>query len=77
MLELEKIRRKREINEIIKVEIFENMLNSLIDKTQWEKLLLDVINKKIDPYSAAKSIMDPLFRRWFFKLYPTEKSLIL
>ena len=62
VLELEKIRRKREINEIIKVEIFENMLNSLIDKTQWEKLLLDVINKKIDPYSAAKSIMDPLFQ---------------
>ncbi|MHA1946787.1 MAG: methylmalonyl Co-A mutase-associated GTPase MeaB [Candidatus Hodarchaeales archaeon] len=62
VLELEKIRRKREINEIIKVEIFENMLNSLIDKQEWEKLLMDVINKKIDPYSAAKSIMDPLFR---------------
>ncbi|MCK4848038.1 MAG: methylmalonyl Co-A mutase-associated GTPase MeaB [Candidatus Heimdallarchaeota archaeon] len=62
VLELEMIRRKREINEIIKVEIFENMLTSLIDKTQWEDLLLDVINKKIDPYSAAKSIMDPLFR---------------
>ena len=62
VLELEKIRRKREINEIIKVEIFENMLNSLIDKLVWDKLLMDVINKKIDPYSAAKSIMDPLFR---------------
>ena len=62
VLELEMIRRKREINEIIKVEIFENMLSSLIDKQEWEKLLLDVINKKIDPYSAAKSIMDPLFR---------------
>lgn len=62
VLELEKIRRKREINEIIKVEIFENILNSLNNKTQWEKLLLDVINKKMDPYSAAKTIMDPLFR---------------
>ena len=48
VLELEMVRRKREINEIIKVEIFENMMNSLIDKQEWEKLLMDVINKKID-----------------------------
>lgn len=61
-LELEKKRRKNEINEIIKVEIFENMLTSLIDKQKWEKILQDVISKKIDPYSAARSIMDPLFR---------------
>jgi LAO/AO transport system kinase len=61
-LEQEKIRRKNEINEIIKVEIFENMLTSLIGKQEWEKLLKEVIAKKVDPYSAARSIMDPLFR---------------
>jgi len=55
-------RRKNEINEIIKVEIFENMLTSLIGKQEWEKILQDVISKKLDPYSAARSIMDPLFR---------------
>lgn len=60
--EQEKIRRKNEINEIIKVEIFDNMLTSLIGKQEWEKLLKDVITKKLDPYSAARSIMDPLFR---------------
>ncbi len=60
--EQEKIRRKNEIHEIIKVEIFENMLTSIIGKQEWEKLLTDVISKKIDPYSAARSIMDPIFR---------------
>ncbi|PWI48539.1 methylmalonyl Co-A mutase-associated GTPase MeaB [Candidatus Heimdallarchaeota archaeon B3_Heim] len=60
--EQEKIRRKNEIHEIIKVEIFENMLTSLIGKQEWEKLLQEVISKKTDPYSAARSIMDPLFR---------------
>ncbi|MFX0053026.1 MAG: methylmalonyl Co-A mutase-associated GTPase MeaB [Candidatus Hodarchaeota archaeon] len=61
-LEREMIRRKNEINEIIKVEIFENMLENLINKQKWEEILQDVIKKKIDPYSAARSIMDPLFR---------------
>jgi LAO/AO transport system kinase len=61
-LELEMKRRKNEINEIIKVEIFENMLTSLIGKQEWEKILQNVIDKKVDPYSAARSIMDPLFR---------------
>ena len=61
-LEAEMKRRKNEIHEIIKVEIFENMLTSLIGKQKWEKILKDVIDKKIDPYSAARSIMDPLFR---------------
>lgn len=61
-LEAEMTRRKNEINEIIKVEIFENMLTSLIGKQEWEKILHDVIHKKTDPYSAARSIMDPLFR---------------
>ncbi len=60
--EQEMIRRKNEIHEIIKVEIFENMLTSLIGRQEWEKILKDVISKKLDPYSAAKSIMDPLFR---------------
>jgi len=62
-LEREKSRRKSEILEIIKVEIFENILENLINKQKWEEILLDVINKKHDPYSAARSIMDPLFRR--------------
>ncbi len=61
-IEQEMTRRKNEIHEIIKVEIFENMLTSLIGKQEWEKILKDVISKKIDPYSAARSIMDPLFR---------------
>ena len=61
-LEAEMKRRKNEIHEIIKVEIFENMLISLIGKQEWEKILHDIIAKKIDPYSAARSIMDPLFR---------------
>ncbi|MHA2053595.1 MAG: methylmalonyl Co-A mutase-associated GTPase MeaB, partial [Candidatus Hodarchaeales archaeon] len=61
VLELEKKRRKNEINEILKVEIFENMLISIIGKQEWDKLLLNVIEKKIDPYSAARSILDPLF----------------
>jgi LAO/AO transport system kinase len=60
--EREMVRRKNEINEIIKVEIFENMLENLINKQKWEEILQDVIKKKTDPYSAAKSIMDPLFR---------------
>ncbi|MHA2055886.1 MAG: methylmalonyl Co-A mutase-associated GTPase MeaB [Candidatus Hodarchaeales archaeon] len=61
VLELEKKRRKNEINEILKVEIFENLLTSIIGKQEWDKLLLNVIEKKIDPYSAARSILDPLF----------------
>ncbi|MFX0173557.1 MAG: methylmalonyl Co-A mutase-associated GTPase MeaB [Candidatus Hodarchaeota archaeon] len=61
-LEREMVRRKNEINEIIKVEIFENMLENLINKQKWEEILQDVIKKKIDPYSAARSIMDPMFR---------------
>ncbi len=60
-LEQEMNRRKHEILEILKTEIFENMLTSVIDKQKWEKLLLEVINKQNDPYSAARSIMDPLF----------------
>ena len=60
-LEAEMKRRKNEIHEIIKVEIFENMLTSLIGRQEWEKILHDVIDKKLDPYSAARSIMDPLF----------------
>lgn len=60
--ERELSRRKNEILEIIKVEFFENILESIINKQQWEEILNDVITKKKDPYSAAKSIMDPLFR---------------
>lgn len=61
-LELEMTRRKHEILEIVKTEIFENMLKNIIDKQKWEKLLLEVIRKENDPYSAARSIMDPLFQ---------------
>lgn len=61
-LEQEMKRRKHEILEIIKVEIFENMLSSLMNRQKWEKILLEVIQKKSDPYSAAYSILDPLFR---------------
>ncbi|WP_455462838.1 methylmalonyl Co-A mutase-associated GTPase MeaB [Candidatus Hodarchaeum mangrovi] len=61
-LEQEMKRRKHEILEIIKVEIFENMLSSLMNRQKWEKILLEVIQKKSDPYSAANSILDPLFR---------------
>lgn len=61
-LEQEMERRKYEILEILKVEIFENMLKNIIDKQKWEKLLLEVIEKKNDPYSVAKTIMDPLFQ---------------
>jgi LAO/AO transport system kinase len=60
-LEQEMNRRKHEILEILKTEIFENMLTNIIDRQKWEKLLLEVIKKENDPYSAAKSIMDPLF----------------
>ena len=60
--ERELSRRKNEILEIIKVEFFENILESIVNKQQWEEILNDVITKKKDPYSAAKSIMDPLFR---------------
>jgi len=61
-LEQEMIRRKHEINEIIKVEIFENMLTSIVNKQKWEEIIRNVINKKVDPYSAAASILDPLFQ---------------
>jgi LAO/AO transport system kinase len=61
-LEREMARRKKEINEIIKVEIFDNMLENIMNKQRWEEILKEVIEKKCDPYSAAKSIMDPLFR---------------
>lgn len=61
-LEQEMERRKHEILEIIKAEIFENLLNNIIDKQKWETLLKEVIEKKNDPYSAAKTIMDPLFQ---------------
>ncbi len=59
--ERELTRRKYEILEIIKVEFFENILENVVNKQQWEKILIDVITKNLDPYSAAKSIMDPLF----------------
>ncbi|MHA2328131.1 MAG: methylmalonyl Co-A mutase-associated GTPase MeaB [Candidatus Hodarchaeales archaeon] len=61
-LEREKTRRKQEILEIIREEIFENILTNLIEKQKWEELLFDVIEKRTDPYSAAQSIFDPLFR---------------
>lgn len=60
--ERELIRRKNEILEIIKVEFFENILENLVNKQKWEEILDEVITKKKDPYSAAKSIMDPFFR---------------
>ncbi len=60
--EREFIRRKNEILEIIKVEFFENILENLVNKQKWEEILNEVILKKRDPYSAAKSIMDPFFR---------------
>lgn len=61
-LEQEMERRKYEILQIVKVEIFEKMLRNIIDKQKWDKLLLEVIEKKNDPYSAAKTIIDPLFQ---------------
>ncbi|MHA2247916.1 MAG: methylmalonyl Co-A mutase-associated GTPase MeaB [Candidatus Hodarchaeales archaeon] len=60
--EREFIRRKNEILDILKVEFFENILENLVNKQKWEEILSDVITKKKDPYSAAKSIMDPFFR---------------
>ena len=60
--EREFIRRKNEILEILKVEFFENILENLVNKQKWEEILNDVITKKKDPYSAALSIMDPLFQ---------------
>lgn len=60
--ERELIQRKNEILEIIKVEFFENILENLVNKQKWEEILNEVITKKKDPYSAAKSIMDPFFR---------------
>jgi LAO/AO transport system kinase len=55
-------RRKSEIQEIIKYEIFENMLDNLYDRQKWEAILQRVIDKKEDPYTAATKIMDPLFQ---------------
>ncbi|MHA1973878.1 MAG: methylmalonyl Co-A mutase-associated GTPase MeaB [Candidatus Hodarchaeales archaeon] len=60
--EQEMMKRKHEIHEIIKVEIFENMLTSLVNKQKWEEILRNVIDKKVDPYSAASAILDPLFQ---------------
>lgn len=60
--ERELTRRKNEILEIIKVEFFENILDNLVNRQKWEEILNEVITKKTDPYSAAKSIMDPFFR---------------
>ncbi|MFX1284061.1 MAG: methylmalonyl Co-A mutase-associated GTPase MeaB [Promethearchaeota archaeon] len=60
--EREFIRRKNEILEIIKVEFFENILENLVNKQKWEEILNEVISKEKDPYSAAKSIIDPFFR---------------
>lgn len=54
-------RRKSEIKEIIKYEIFDNMLENLYDRQRWETVLQRVIDKKEDPYTAAARIMDPLF----------------
>lgn len=60
--ERELTRRKNEILEILKVEFFENILKYLVNKQKWEEILNEVSMKKTDPYSAAKSIMDPFFR---------------
>ncbi|MFW9779619.1 MAG: methylmalonyl Co-A mutase-associated GTPase MeaB [Candidatus Heimdallarchaeota archaeon] len=60
--EREFVRRKSEIQEIIKYEIFENMLENLYDRQQWEEVLQQVIDGKEDPYTAAAKIMDPLFQ---------------
>ena len=60
--ERELTRRKYEILEILKVEFFENILDNLVNKQKWEQILNDIITKKTDPYSAAKSIMDPFLR---------------
>lgn len=57
------LRRKNEILEIIKYEFFDNILESFVNKQKWDELLNEVITRKLDPYSAAKSIMDPLFRQ--------------
>jgi LAO/AO transport system kinase len=55
-------RRKNEILEILKVEFFENILENLVNKQKWEEILNKIIAKETDPYSAAKSIMDPFYR---------------
>jgi len=60
--ERELTRRKNEILEILKVEFFENILENLVNRQKWEKILNEIIEKKIDPYSAAKSIIDPFLR---------------
>ncbi|MFX0124343.1 MAG: methylmalonyl Co-A mutase-associated GTPase MeaB [Candidatus Hodarchaeota archaeon] len=60
--EREITRRKNEILEILKMEFFENVLENFMNKQKWEEILNDVITKKTDPYSAAKSIMDPFLR---------------
>lgn len=61
--EKEMTRRKFEILEIIKVEFFENILENIMNRQKWETILTDIINKKCDPYTAAKLIMDPLFQQ--------------
>jgi LAO/AO transport system kinase len=60
--ERELTRRKYEILEILKVEFFENILDNLVNKQKWEEILNDIMIKKTDPYTAAKSIMDPFLR---------------
>lgn len=54
-------RRKFEVLEIIRAEIFEGMLTKVVDKSQWELILSKVMNKEIDPYQASQMILDPLF----------------
>ncbi|UCG04607.1 MAG: methylmalonyl Co-A mutase-associated GTPase MeaB [Candidatus Heimdallarchaeota archaeon] len=60
--ERELTRRKNEILEILKVEFFENILDNLMNKQKWEEILNGIITKKTDPYSAAKSIIDPFLK---------------
>lgn len=60
--ERELSRRKNEIKEIIKFEIFENMLENLYDRQRWETILQRVMDKKEDPYTAAAKIINPLFK---------------
>ena len=54
-------RRKFEVLEIIRAEIFEGMLTKVIDKSQWEEIISRIIKKEINPYEASQMILDPLF----------------
>ena len=48
--------------DVVAVELDEKRFEVLTNKQKWEEILSEVITKKTDPYSAAKSIMDPFIQ---------------